>query len=851
MTNSSNRFYFILFVFISLASLCSGNIDELKVKLNKAKKNEKVEILINISKELIETGEYEDAVNFLEDANKLLDKKPDLFWQSEIEFLYGEVNYYLDENNNAIDYYKSAIKYSIISKNKIILGQSYYKIGLTFYYLSSYDNALAYLDTAILFSIESKNQKLQGKVYEAFARIKRETNELDEAIDFVNKAISIYLEIQDINGLANAYNSIGRIYFNLGENQKSIYNYNQSLNYWNQLNDKEGIAIQNVNIGNVYWKLGDYEQAIKFLQEALKYFEGLNHKNGIATSLNSLGACYDHFTTDNQSEENIKKLKTALSYYEKALKVKEELSDSIEISNSYLNIANVKSSLIDEHYIIAFGQDWRDSIIKLYTSDSILDIYKEPLQMYLKSLYIKDKLGDFYGLAKIKNNLGKLYLKAGEFLKALDYFNQSIAFSLKINDIYTHALSLREIANIYFMQKQYNKALTYFHKSLDITKKNNYKNLSKHNFLSVSQLYEKLGNTQYALENYKHYTQIKDSIVNEEKYKQIAMIETKYETEKKEKEILLLNKDNELQKNKVKQARLVIILISIGGLLIIFFLIIVYRQFLEKQKANLKLKAQNKLIKKQKEDITDSITYASRIQSALLTPKEIMDELLKEYFILFLPKDIVSGDFYWVTSYNKKVLVVTADCTGHGVPGAFMSMLGISFLNEIVNTKPNYKANEILYELRLQIIKSLRQSMQAAIGKDGMDLALTIIDRNNLTIEYAGAFNPLIICRNGELIEQKGDRMPVGIHFNYEQPFENYLFELKKGDMVYTFSDGFQDQFGGTDKRKFMAKRFKDLLLEIYTESVDMQKEILQTSHDMWKGAYPQLDDILIMGIRI
>ena len=839
--------YFLLFTFI----LCQANINELEEKLNKAKKTEKLELLIEISNELIEIKDYNKALDYLDDAQKMLEKKPDDYLQAEIDFLFGEVYYYLDQNSQAIDNYQKALKNSKLSNNSAIYGKSLYKKGLTYYYIGTFDKALLYLDSALSYALDNKDIVFQARIYEGLSRINRATNELDKAIDYVNKAISIYEELNNINGLADSYNNLGLIYFNLGENQKSIFNYNQSLVYSIELGEKEEIAKQNVNIGNVYWKIGDYDQAIEYLQEALKYFEALNHQIGIAISLNSLGACYENLTTEDQPDENINNFKTALSYYERALSIKLELSDSIEISNTYFNIANVKSSIIDENFIKQYGKQWNDSILKIYSTDSILSIYKEPLHLYSKSIDIKEKLNDFYGQALNNNNLGKLYSKAGDFSKALLFFNRSLDYSRKIEDFYLQALTLREIGVINTLKKDYKTSLRFFHNSLEITKKNSLKNLSKHNYLSLSDVYEKLGNNDEAFLYYKLYSSLKDSIVNEEKYKQIAEIETKYETEKKEQEIALLNKDNELQRSKVKQARIIIILISIGGLLIVFFLIVVYKQFLAKQKANLKLKAQNKLIKKQKEDITDSITYASRIQSALLPPKEMMDTLLKDYFVLFLPKDIVSGDFYWITEFNKKVITVTADCTGHGVPGAFMSMLGISFLNEIVNIRKKIKANEILFELRKQIIKSLRQSMHGAVGKDGMDLALTIIDRDNLTIEYAGAFNPLIICRDGELIEQKGDRMPVGIHFNYEQPFENYFFNLKKGDMIYTFSDGFQDQFGGTDKRKFMVKRFKELLLEIYMEPVEKQKEILQTSHDMWKGAYSQLDDILIMGIRI
>jgi len=252
----------------------------------------------------------------------------------------------------------------------------------------------------------------------------------------------------------------------------------------------------------------------------------------------------------------------------------------------------------------------------------------------------------------------------------------------------------------------------------------------------------------------------------------------------------------------------------------------------------------------QNKEITDSIHYAKRIQQAVLPGKLTLEQTLPDHFILFKPRDIVSGDFYWVEQKNEQVIVCVADCTGHGVPGAFMSMLGLTFLNEIVNKDGILKASEILNRLRVYIIKSMSHKDEASQARDGMDLSLVVIDRQLKMIEYAGAYNPLLILRKGEMIEYKADKMPIGKHVGEEGPFTNHKIQLEDNDMIYLFSDGFPDQFGGERGSKYKARPFKRLLQRISTEPVDSQAELLETELNTWMGKTEQVDDILVMGIR-
>ncbi len=255
-------------------------------------------------------------------------------------------------------------------------------------------------------------------------------------------------------------------------------------------------------------------------------------------------------------------------------------------------------------------------------------------------------------------------------------------------------------------------------------------------------------------------------------------------------------------------------------------------------------------ISDQKKEIMDSIHYAQRIQKAVLPSDSKVEKELPEHFILYLPRDIVSGDFYWISSIDDKIVFAAADCTGHGVPGAFMSMLGVSFLNEIVNKSKRLSAGSILNELRANVKHTLSQSEEGE-SRDGMDIALCVFDPSKMTLQYAGAYNPLYLIRNGELTEFRADRMPIGIHAGEEAGFKNHNVKVEPGDCFYIFSDGFQDQIGGEQGKKFLSKSMKLMFAEIHKQPMTKQKEIVYNTLQQWMKGFQQVDDIIVLGIRI
>jgi len=269
------------------------------------------------------------------------------------------------------------------------------------------------------------------------------------------------------------------------------------------------------------------------------------------------------------------------------------------------------------------------------------------------------------------------------------------------------------------------------------------------------------------------------------------------------------------------------------------------------REATAEIVAQKDDIEEKNKDIMSSIRYAQRIQEAVSPQKKLMNKVFPEHFVLWKPRDIVSGDFYWMMQKNGKAIIAAADCTGHGVPGAFMSIMGISFLNEIANNKDVTTAAEALNQLRHNVITSLNQEGSETDTKDGMDISLCVYDFDNMMMQFSGAYNPLYMIREGELSVIKADRMPIGVHERDDKAFTNMEFSMHKGDIYYILSDGYIDQFGGENGKKFMTKRFKELLLEIHTKPMSEQKEILWNTILEWRGDIEQIDDIIVIGIKI
>jgi serine phosphatase RsbU (regulator of sigma subunit) len=387
---------------------------------------------------------------------------------------------------------------------------------------------------------------------------------------------------------------------------------------------------------------------------------------------------------------------------------------------------------------------------------------------------------------------------------------------------------------------------------LEISQEIGFPNVIKNAAIFLSSIYEKNGNGMKALEMYRLNISMRDSINNEKIQKNAAKQEAKYEYEKQK----VLDDAIHVQKLAIEQEakakQKVITYATAGGLgLVAIFLIFVFNRLQVTKKQKLIIEEQRDIVEEAHKEIRDSLNYAERIQRSFLATDELLNNNLKDYFVFFQPKDVVSGDFYWAGKLsNNNFAVVNADSTGHGVPGAIMSILNISSIEEAIK-EGSTAPDEIFNKARKFIIERLSKDGSDEGGKDGMDASIISFDFENNKFGYTAAQNPIWIVRNNELIEINPEKMPIGKHDNDATPFVGGEFETQKGDVVYTLTDGFQDQFGGEKGKKFKVRPFKELLISISHMPMQEQKEILNKKLTAWKGEEEQVDDVCVMGVRI
>jgi len=431
-----------------------------------------------------------------------------------------------------------------------------------------------------------------------------------------------------------------------------------------------------------------------------------------------------------------------------------------------------------------------------------------------------------------------------------------------LQDYYPISVYLTIMSDIYLKQNDINAALAYTSRSLELASAYGLKDQMGDAYLQLSKLHEQLGKQKEAFNYYRNHILYRDSVKNFESIQQMADMRTDFEVAQKQIEVDLLT-------HKRKNQKIINILAAVATVLIILLAIGLYRRYIFIKNTNVKIRTQRDeielqrdelethrdMVVHQKNEIIESINYAQRIQSAMLPPDTYFSELLNEHFVLYKPRDIVSGDFYWIRQVKQYIVLVVADCTGHGVPGAFMSMLGMSNLNEIVQRREITQAKDVLNELRKQIKRSLRQQGKRDESKDGIDMAICVLDLKSMKMQYAGANIPLYLIKDvkgtPELKEIKPDRMPLGYYHTKDISFVNHDIQLEMGDSFYMFSDGFVDQVGGEQKKKFLSKNFKNLLLEIQDRTMHDQKEILEKTLANWMGDTSQIDDLLVVGVKV
>ena len=681
-------------------------------------------------------------------------------------------------------------------------------------------------------------------------------------------------------GIAEYYYLLGDFYYKKAKFKISNINYEKAISYFRISKNEKRIADAYTCIAVNFSELSMYSEAIEPYIKSEEIYYKLHDTTGLIQSYINIGASYNDIKLD----------KKGTTYLLKAVELATLVKDYESLAYCYSNLG-------------IYAKKNKD--------------YNKALEYYIKLEYFAEQTLNKYLSGIAYNHLTYLFLEKKEPYKA-------IQFAKKYSNLYknsTDPLVKYQINILYgdadVAMGKNEEAILYLKKAFDIAKKINTGNLiiNASNELAIAYKNLKYYDKAFYYKDLAYY--IADSIFKVDNIKQITELETKYQTEKKEQEIEVLNKNKIVQKleiekkqKEIKQRNIIIFGIAILLIIIIGFSVVVYRTLQQKRKANKLLNQKNNEIQQKNEEIlsqrdeiqaqrdevilhrdkiasqqkkiTDSILYASRIQNAVLPPLENINILLPEHFILFKPRDIVSGDFYWVQQIKNRTYIAVADCTGHGVPGAFMSMLGVAFLNEIITKFNNPTAGDILNQLRINVKRSLHQTGRIGEQKDGMDISLCVIDKDKNQLEFSGANNPLYIVSSKQsavgskqsavgskqpavssemhelptttascqLLELKGDKMPIGVYTTDDKLFNTQYYSYNTGDTFYMFSDGYVDQFGGIDGKKFMKSRFKKFLLEINNLSVNEQQKQLEYNIERWMGNNEQVDDILVVGVR-
>ena len=492
--------------------------------------------------------------------------------------------------------------------------------------------------------------------------------------------------------------------------------------------------------------------------------------------------------------------------------------------------------------------------------------FSKSIKYFEKELQLRVKTDSKASISEAYYNLGSTCYKMGKYSKAKRNFELSIKNADKIDDKDLILTNYFAIVKTYEKLSKYKAANTYLRKYLDL--KNGYfeneVGLYKAKYSEEKREKEKtikvLGNTNQTLKKRNNQldetkNNLDNTILDLEEIKE-DVEELEIDTVEKNLKIASLNILTKLSQIEIKnnnkiisQQQKITYILIIGISLVLLLTLFLFKLFLNKKRINSQLRESKKEIEAKNNHITKSIVYASKIQNALLPDEACFKDSFKDYFIIYKPRDIVSGDFYYFQKVNDYLLFAAVDCTGHGVPGAFMSMLGTSFLNSIIRMQEVTSSSQVLNLMRDEVKKSLHQTGKRGEQKDGMDMVLCAYNTRTSELQFAGAHNSLVLIRNNELIEYKGDRMPIGIHRKEKESFTNNSIKIEKGDKVYLYSDGFQDQMGGDNNKKYKAKKFKNLLLETSKNDIKTQKNRIEQEFENWKADYKQIDDIVILGI--
>ncbi|HXB41323.1 MAG TPA: tetratricopeptide repeat protein [Bacteroidia bacterium] len=660
---------------------------------------------------------------------------------------------------------------------------------------------------SVLKILTTLNENEKPALYNSLCAIYRQSNS-DKNIEYATKAIEISEKTGNEREKGYALSNLGFGYFIKSDYDKTTQFTALAIEIGEKLSDQKLLGACYNTLGLVNQNTGNMNKALDNFLLALKYRESIKDTNGMASTNNNLGECYRMFGRNTKALERLRRAE--LLY--------KSVNNKNGLGSAYSNMGGA-----------------------YYQSNN----YNSAILYFEKAMQLRKETKNKRGLAIILINLTELNLKIKNNKKALLYVKEATDITKTVSDPLLYVTSLASLANTYKAIDSTEFAEKIIKIAADSARKLGLRPQLQQFETSYGEILHIAGKDKEAYQHLLNSMLLKDSIYSDETTQKLNNLQAEIDRQKREAEIKLEEESN-------KQQKIVLTLCLIMLLLVAVFFITQYRI---KHKANILLEDQNKIIALKNKEIGDSIDYAKKIQAAILPLTKDVERIFPKSFGVYKPKDIVSGDFYWFVEHQNKYFIAAVDCTGHGVPGAFMSMLGNDKLTHAVKDKNLTRPSDILSELNNSIKMTLKQNETDSVLRDGMDIGLCSYDFINNKLEFSGANRPLYLIRNGILNEYAPTKAAIGglteNHFNYI----NHTIEIQKNDTIYIFTDGFADQFGGDKGKKFSTKRLKETLLSLIDKNMEEQEKELLRIMNEWTfrndKKYDQTDDILIIGIRV
>lgn len=762
---------------------------------------------------------------------------------------------------------------NFVFKKAIATAQS--NLGMLYANKGNYSKAILHLDSAFSTAKENNDFENYITILNNYGQAYIQKGDLKTAKEYLDKTIKVCDILNRKDKKSAPLNNLGVYYIYISDIENAIKIFKELKANLKESNNKQEYGLALNNLGFIYYGYKNLaDTAVVYFKEALDVFESINDMKNLSSGLINLGAVYD----DKADFVNSSKL------YFRALELLEKQGDSDMLGSVLNNLGNVFAEMDDR---------------------------EKSMLYYNKALVVATRMKDQNRLLAVNNNIASVYKNKGKFELALPKFQEALKYSQALNDYKSQISIVGNIGNLYHAMHQPELAKKYYYESLEIAKKNNllmhssvtlnnlgtllseegnlkesgemYKKSleialkqahiknQKYAFHGLFSINKKQGNYKDALEYHEKYLQLTDSIFNVDSKKESLKRESQYEYNQKE-TILKAEqeKKNLIAEEESKRQKTTIALISIGLLIVLILAVIIFRSLQQNKKANKIISAQKIEVEKQKDvaeeqrkiaehqkhlveehqkEIIDSITYAKRLQQAILPPIEYISRYFENTFVLYLPKDIVAGDFYWMEHIDDISFIAAADSTGHGVPGAMVSVVCSNALNRATLEFDLREPGKILDKATDIVLETFAKSGEEI--KDGMDISLLAYHHTTGNLFWSGANNPLwYLTPSNQLEEITATKQPVG-KSDHRKAFETHQIQYQKGSTFYLMTDGYPDQFGGPKGKKFKYKQLEDLIVNNSNLDLHEQKEFLHSKFNEWKGNLEQVDDVTILSIKL